>query len=371
MRRIKLEIAYDGSDYQGWQLQKDKPTIEGALNQALLELTGDVIHVIGASRTDSGVHARGNVAVFDTNHKMPGDKFCYALNQRLPSAIRVQKSVEVDIAWHPRKCNCIKTYRYQIQNRRIEFPEYRFYSYFCYLPLEIEWMKEAASELIGEYDFKSFCTAQAHVEDTVRTIHDIKVEKENDIITIEVTGDGFLYNMVRIIAGTLIQVGAGQFKPPQIKNMLRTRDRVVAGKTAPAHGLTLMGINYDLEEQNIINSKTPFWNYIFFQMKNARDEEQVSCLIIEQCEQELFESILKRNKKRTQHLNINKMCLIDKSNNISEFIIENYQLVKMNINDKEIIEKNLLKNEKNLINKRENLLTENGLYNIMYYCDVR
>ena len=163
MRRIKLTIAYDGTAYKGWQLQPNGVTIEEMLNKALSDLLKEPVCVIGASRTDSGVHARGNVAVFDTESRIPGDKFCYAVNRGLPEDIRVVKSEEVPLDWHPRKQNCVKTYEYQILNCKIEIPTRRLYAHFCYYPLNVEKMNEAAKYLIGEHDFISLCAREPHI----------------------------------------------------------------------------------------------------------------------------------------------------------------------------------------------------------------
>ena len=213
--RVKMIVAYDGTNYKGWQVQPNGITIEEVLNKNLSNLLGEQIVVSGASRTDSGVHSLGNIAVFDTNTRMPADKIAFALNQRLPEDIVVQGSCEVEDGWHPRYQNSRKTY------------------------------EKAASYLEGEHDFKSFCAIGAQVKTTVRTIYACDVEKEGDIITIRVTGNGFLYNMVRIIAGTLVQVGGGAIKPEAVKGILAKKDRSAAGPTAPAHGLTMMGIEFE------------------------------------------------------------------------------------------------------------------------------
>lgn len=245
MRRILLVVAYDGTNYHGWQLQPNGVTIEEKLNQALTDLFHEPIAVIGASRTDAGVHSRGNVAVFDTESPMAADKICLALNQRLPEDIRVQSSREVAPDWHPRRQSCIKTYEYRILNRRIELPTQRLYAYFFYFDLDLERMRQAASWLIGVHDFKSFCSAKTQVEDTVREIYSLTVERDDqDLVTIRISGSGFLYNMVRIIAGTLIQAGTGRIAPEQVKEILEARDRRKAGPTAPAKGLTLAGMEY-------------------------------------------------------------------------------------------------------------------------------
>ena len=244
MKRVKLTVAYDGTNYCGWQVQPNGITVQEVLNQCLSEFTGENIETIGASRTDAGVHALGNVAVFDTEMRMPGDKSSFALNQRLPEDIRIQKSEEVDADFHPRYVKSQKTYEYRILNCRFPIPTERFYSHFTYIPLDVDKMKEAASYLIGEHDFKSFCGTGAQVKTTVRTVKEIQIEKSGDRITIRITGEGFLYNMVRIIAGTLMDIGGGLYPPEKMKEILEAKDRKKAGPTAPARGLTLMKIQY-------------------------------------------------------------------------------------------------------------------------------
>lgn len=245
MKRVKMVVAYDGTNYKGWQVQPNGITIEEVLNQNLSKLLGEDIVVAGASRTDSGVHSLGNVAVFDTNTRMPADKISYALNQRLPEDIVVQDSCEVPADWHPRYQNSRKTYEYRILNRRFRMPGRRFDTYFYHHPLDVEKMQKAAAYLVGEHDFKSFCAVGAQVKTTVRTIYACDVEKESDVITIRVVGNGFLYNMVRIIAGTLIRVGGGELEPERIPEILAAADRSAAGPTAPAHGLTMIGLEYE------------------------------------------------------------------------------------------------------------------------------
>ena len=250
MRRIMLEIAYDGTAYHGWQIQPGVPTIEAEINKALSSLLGEQVEVIGASRTDSGVHALGNVAVFDTESAFPAEKLCLAVNYRLPDDIRVRSSREVAADFHPRKVNCIKTYEYKILNSRIDIPTSRLYSYHIYYSLDEHLMQEAGKYLIGEHDFVSFCSVNTQVKETVRTIYDLDVVKDGDMITIRVRGNGFLYNMVRIIAGTLIEVGRGKYPPEKVQQILDGRNRNLAGPTAPAHGLTLVKIEYE----NFINN---------------------------------------------------------------------------------------------------------------------
>lgn len=243
-RRIRLKVAYDGTAYCGWQLQKNGPTIEGELHRALTELTGSDPDLIGASRTDAGVHSLGNVAVFDTDMRMPAEKFSFALNQRLPDDIVVLDSCEVPADWHPRHCSSTKTYEYRILNRTFPDPTQRLYTYFFHRPLDAERMDRGAAVLIGTHDFKSFCSVHTMVETTVRTITECSVFRSGELITVRVSGNGFLYNMVRIIAGTLIQIGTGERDPEDIRGILEARDRQAAGPTAPANGLTMIDICY-------------------------------------------------------------------------------------------------------------------------------
>lgn len=244
MRRIFLEIAYDGTNYSGWQVQNNAVSVQETIDKALSEWLGEEIHTIGASRTDAGVHARGNVAVFDTESLIPADKFSFGLNARLPEDISIQESFEVPAEFHPRFTETIKTYEYKILNRRFPDPTRRNDSLFYYGKLNVDAMNEAAAYLVGPHDFKSFCAGNHDAKTTVRTIYSAMVDKDGDIITFEITGNGFLYNMVRIIAGTLIEVGKGKLKPEDIKMIMEARDRQKAGPTAPAHGLTLVEIEY-------------------------------------------------------------------------------------------------------------------------------
>lgn len=245
MKRIKLTIAYDGTNYCGWQVQPNGITVEEVLNKALHKLTGENIQVIGASRTDSGVHALGNVAVFDSETTIPPERIAMALNQRLPEDIVIVKSEEVPLDFHPRYCECSKTYEYHIINTRIPIPTKRLTNYFVSYQLDFDKMRQAASYLVGEHDFVSFCNVRTDVENTVRTIHALDIIQNGEEITIRITGNGFLYNMVRIIVGTLIRVGRGFYEPEKVKEILEAKDRKAAGVTAPAHGLMLVKIDYE------------------------------------------------------------------------------------------------------------------------------
>ena len=253
MRRIKLIVAYDGTEYSGWQIQPEAPTIEMYLDKAIHGLTGENVHVTGASRTDAGVHAYGNVAVFDTESTIPGDRFTFALNRFLPDSIVIQDSWEVAGDFHPRHCNTRKTYEYRILNTAVPFPQKRNFTWHVAGSIDIKKMREAAAYIVGEHDFKSFCCVKTQAESTVRTIYSLEILQEGNEIIIRIKGNGFLYNMVRIITGTLIQVGKGRFEPEYVKQMLEAKDRTVAGQTAPPQGLTLVGIEYvDNDDARIV-----------------------------------------------------------------------------------------------------------------------
>jgi tRNA pseudouridine38-40 synthase len=255
MKRVKLIVAYDGTNYSGWQVQPNALTVEEVLNETLSDLLGEPITVTGASRTDSGVHSLGNVAVFDTNTRIPAEKISYALNQRLPDDIKIQLSCEVRADFHPRYIESVKTYEYRILRATFPMPTCRRDSYFTYRKLDVGAMKEAALFFVGTHDFASFCSANAQVKDMVRTILSLDVteepvengvmESDASLIRIRVRGNGFLYNMVRIIAGTLLGVGMGDYRPQDVEQILEARDRTAAGPTAPAHGLTMIGLAYD------------------------------------------------------------------------------------------------------------------------------
>lgn len=245
MRRVRLFVAYDGTDYCGWQVQPNGITVEEVLNRELFRLTGEDIHIIGASRTDSGVHALMNVAVFDTASSIPPERMAYALNQRMPEDIVITKSDEVGADWHPRyQDNVRKTYEYHIYNAPVLNPLKRKYSAFVSFPMDVEKMRRGAAYLVGEHDFVSFCNVRTNVSDTVRTVEDVTVTEDGADIVIRITGNGFLYNMVRIIAGTLIRVGRGFYEPEKVREILEKKKRTAAGITAPACGLVLVEIEY-------------------------------------------------------------------------------------------------------------------------------
>ena len=246
MKRIMLTVAYDGTNYCRWQIQPSGETIEGVLNRELSRLLQEEIRVIGASRTDSGVHAKGAVAVFDTETRIPPEKISYAVNKSLPEDIRVVGSREVSPEFHPRKTNCRKTYEYRIRHDAFPMPTERLYTHWVHTALDVDKMREAAAYLVGEHDFKSFCSVHTQAETTIRTIYQLEVEETGAEIRIRVCGNGFLYNMVRIIVGTLVAIGRGQMDIACIAHVLETGNRELAGPTAPAQGLMLM--QYEIME---------------------------------------------------------------------------------------------------------------------------
>ena len=239
-----LTVAYDGTNYHGWQYQNNGKTIEGELNKALSSLLQKNIEVIGASRTDAGVHAMCNAAVFDSDAGIPAEKYSYALNQMLPDDIRIRKSEEVPADFHPRKTDTVKTYEYRVDCEEFADPLKTRYAYFTYVPLDASKMQEAAFHLIGTHDFKSFCSVNTTATTTVRTIFDIQVIRDGVDIIVRITGNGFLYNMVRIIVGTLMDVGRGKYAPDKVKDILEATDRTAAGPTVPACGLMLKELHF-------------------------------------------------------------------------------------------------------------------------------
>ena len=242
--KIKLTIAYDGTNYCGWQVQPNGTSVQEVIELELSKLFKGRIKTIGASRTDAGVHAKGNVASFEVMTMMPPEKIAYALNAGLPSDIVVQSSEEVSERFHPRFSDSIKTYEYHILNRRFPDPLRRHYTYFYYHPLDVEAMNEAAKYFVGEHDFTSFASVHAQTNSYVRKILSCEVTKEEDEVILRISGYGFLYNMVRIIAGTLIEVGGGMRKVQDIPYIMEARNRDEAGPTAPPEGLVLVGIEY-------------------------------------------------------------------------------------------------------------------------------
>lgn len=244
MRNIKLTIEYDGRDFNGWQKQPNKLNIQGTIERAIEDITGEQVELNASGRTDAGVHALAQVANFKTNSKLPIEKFAVAINSKLKKSIVIKKAEEVDERFHSRLTCKQKTYRYVINNTYNGTAIYRNLE--CHIPtkLDINKMKQAAQHFIGEHDFKAFKASGTSSKNSVRTIYDAKVYEENGRIYIELTGNGFLYNMVRIISGTLVDVGLGKIEPDDIVDIIKIGKRENAGKTLPAHGLYLVKVDY-------------------------------------------------------------------------------------------------------------------------------
>ena len=245
MRNIKITIEYDGKDFSGWQKQPNKLNIQGEIERAIEEITGEEVDLIASGRTDAGVHALAQVANFKIEKDIPIEKIPYALNSKLKKSIRVKSAEEVDEKFHSRYTCKRKTYRYVINNSVQGTAIYRNLQYHFPEKLDEEKMNKGIKYLIGEHDFKSFKASGTSSKSSVRTIYDAKVTREGDIVTIELTGNGFLYNMVRIISGTLIDVGIGKTKPEEVKEILEAKDRLKAGKTLPPTGLYLVDVKYE------------------------------------------------------------------------------------------------------------------------------
>jgi tRNA pseudouridine38-40 synthase len=244
MRRLKCVVAYDGTDYSGFQVQPDQITVQGEIEAALRRITGEEIQIVGSGRTDAGVHARGQVFHFDTASGIPLEKWAFVLNNQLPDSIVIRSVEEAAPTFHARFDVKVKEYRYCIDNGPTPDVFRHRYADHIRHPLDLEAMRRAAAHLVGEHDFTSFCSAKTFVEDKVRTVYDLRVEQTGSEIWVVCRGNGFLYNMVRIIVGTLVEVGQGKRHPDEIKDILQARDREQAGKTAPAKGLTMWEVTY-------------------------------------------------------------------------------------------------------------------------------
>ena len=245
MRNIKLTIEYDGKDFNGWQKQPTKLNIQGTIEQAIKSITGEDVELNASGRTDAGVHALGQVANFKTNSQIPIEKFAIAINSRLKKSIVIKKAEEVDERFHSR-LNCKrKTYRYIINNSPYGTAIYRYLETHIPQKLNVEKMKKAVKYFIGEHDFKAFKASGTSSKSSIRTIYKAEVkEMPDDRIWIELTGNGFLYNMVRIIAGTLVDVGLGKINPEDIIKIIKSKKRENAGKTLPPQGLYLVKVEY-------------------------------------------------------------------------------------------------------------------------------
>lgn len=246
MRNIKLTIEYDGKDFNGWQKQPDKLNIQGSIEAAIEQITGEKVELNASGRTDAGVHALAQVANFKTNSKLPIEKFPIAINSKLKKSIRILKAEEVDERFHSRLTCKRKTYRYIINNSFTGSAIYRNLETHIPQKLDIQKMKQAVKYFEGEHDFRAFKASGTSNKSSIRTIYEAKVyEANNERIYIELTGNGFLYNMVRIISGTLVDIGLGKINPDDIQNIILQGKRDLAGKTLPPNGLYLLNVEYD------------------------------------------------------------------------------------------------------------------------------
>ena len=243
MRNLMIKIQYNGSNYCGWQKQPDSLGIQGTIEKAIYEITNEEVKITGSGRTDAGVHALGQVANFKIKSDIPAHRIPNALNAKLPKDISIVSCNEVDEEFHSRYSAKGKRYRYLIYNNPYRNPIYKDISYHVRYELDFYKMCEEAKYLLGTHDFKGFMSSGSSVVDTVRTIYDIDITKNEDLITIEVEGNGFLYNMVRIIVGTLVDIGRGKIKD-NLSEIINSKSRSKTGHTAPAHGLFLKKVDY-------------------------------------------------------------------------------------------------------------------------------
>lgn len=242
MRRIKLTIAYDGTNYAGYQVQPNGNTVQAEVETVLAKMHGQAVKVVASGRTDARVHAKGQVIHFDTHLSMPADRFVKALNAMLPDDILVQSAEEVDASFHARYGAKRKEYRYFI--RTDVDPFRRNHAVTVTYALDREQMRQALRMLIGTHDFTSFSVTKSEVVDRVRTIYEAELVEAGDEMYFRFVGSGFLYNQVRIMVGTLMEVGRGKYEPADVSRMLAAKDRRSAGITAPPHGLYLWNVNY-------------------------------------------------------------------------------------------------------------------------------
>ncbi len=244
-RRIRLIVAYDGTDYVGWQLQENGVSVQQRLNEAACAVTSEAVRLHGSGRTDSGVHARAQVAHFDTDARMPADKFAIALNMRLPRDIRVLFSEEAPADFHARFSAKNKTYRYTVQTGLHADVFTRNTALHVHTPLDLSRMRSAAADVLGAHDFRAFMSAGSTLQNTVRTVTRSEWTQEGRYLFYEVSANGFLYNMVRILAGTLLEIGSGKLTQDAIARAISSGLRSDAGVTAPPHGLCLRRVQYD------------------------------------------------------------------------------------------------------------------------------
>ncbi|WIF95559.1 tRNA pseudouridine(38-40) synthase TruA [Caminicella sporogenes] len=244
MKNVKLTISYDGTNFSGWQIQPNTRTVQGEIEKALQKIMKKEIRINGSGRTDAGVHALGQVANFKADFTIPVNKIAVALNSILSEDIVIKDAEEVDEDFHARYSVKKKKYIYKIYNDKIKNPIYRNYSYFFNRAIDINKLIESSKYFIGKHDFKGFMSSGSYVKDTVRVIYSIDIKKEGKFINLEYTGNGFLYNMVRIITGTLLDVNIGKIDINRLDEIIKSKDRKNAGHTAPPQGLYLAEVYY-------------------------------------------------------------------------------------------------------------------------------
>lgn len=244
MKKVALEVSYDGTNYAGFQRQNHQSSIQGELERALSQIAKVPVTVVGAGRTDAGVHALGQVVHFTTELNIPIEKWPLALKSFLPEDIIVRRAFAVGDDFHARYDAIGKRYRYQIDRGAVPHIFHRRFSYHYPYPLDLKKMRDAASHFVGTHDFSAFCASGSSVEDKVRTIYGITIEEDDVLLKIDLHGNGFLYNMVRIIVGTLLEVGIGKKEPAEIAEIIASKDRKRAGITVPPQGLILLKVEY-------------------------------------------------------------------------------------------------------------------------------
>lgn len=244
MRNIKLTIRYDGTNFSGWQCQKNAVSIQETIQKALAQITGRKANLIASGRTDAGVHALAQIANFRTTSKIPLENLQMALNTMLPDDIVITRAEEVTHKFNAQKAARSKLYRYTIYNKYYMDPILRHFAAKVYFNLDVARMKRGAKYLVGRHDFTSFQTKDSPRKSAVRTVKYIRIERDGDLVHIDIEADGFLYNMVRNIVGTLIEVGRGKFEAAKVKDILTKKDKRSCGPTAPAKGLSLIKVKY-------------------------------------------------------------------------------------------------------------------------------
>ena len=244
MRNIMLTLCYDGTEYHGFQRQENGLTIQQVVEETIKKVTGETVSITGCSRTDAGVHATEYICNFKTKSSVPADKFCFALNSYMPDDISCTASAEADSDFHARYSAKSKTYTYTIYNAPHKNPVLCRFAWHYPIKIDVEKMKVAAESIVGTHDFTAFMASGGQQKTTVKTVNFLDVSAEENKIEISINADGFLYNMVRIIAGTLVYAGTGKIDPLQLPDIIKSGDRVRAGITAPPQGLCLKNVFY-------------------------------------------------------------------------------------------------------------------------------